>query len=116
MPAASTFLGCDGLAGLSAPSVPAGRLGRQRGDAGFVATVGIKPQSQQERSFRDSHLPLTTWFRAMWQVTSQKNGSDALGLQRVLGLGSYKTAWAMLHKLRRAMVRPGRDRLRGSSR
>jgi len=59
-------------------------------------------------------LPLTTWFRAMWYVTSQKNGGSALGLQRVLGLGSYKTAWAMLHKLRRAMVRPGRDRLRGT--
>jgi len=64
--------------------------------------------------FQDSHLPLTTWFRAMWQVTSQKHGVSALGLQRVLGLGSYKTAWAMLHKLRRAMVRPGRDRLRGT--
>ena len=63
--------------------------------------------------FQDSHLPLTTWFRAMWQVTCQKSGVSALGLQRVLGLGSYKTAWAMLHKLRRAMVRPGRDRLRG---
>lgn len=63
--------------------------------------------------FQDSKLPLTVWFRAMWQVTSQKNGVSALGLQRVLGLGSYKTAWAMLHKLRRAMVRPGRDRLRG---
>ena len=64
--------------------------------------------------FQDSHLPLTIWFRAMWQVTSQKNGISALGLQRVLGLGSYKTAWAMLHKLRRAMVRPGRERLSGS--
>ena len=63
--------------------------------------------------FQDSHLPLTTWFRAMWYVTSQKNGISALGLQRVLGLGSYKTAWAMLHKLRRAMVRPGRDQLQG---
>ena len=63
--------------------------------------------------FQDTHLPLTTWFRAMWHITSQKNGVSALGLQRVLGLGSYKTAWAMLHKLRRAMVRPGRDRLRG---
>lgn len=63
--------------------------------------------------FQDSHLPLTIWFRAMWQMTSQKNGISALGLQRVLGLGSYKTAWAMLHKLRRAMVRPGRDRLDG---
>lgn len=63
--------------------------------------------------FQDSHLPLTIWFRAMWQMTSQKNGISALGLQRVLGLGSYKTAWAMLHKLRRAMVRPGRERLDG---
>ncbi len=64
--------------------------------------------------FQDSHLPLTTWFRALWYVTSQKTGVSALGLQRVLGLGSYKTAWALLHKLRRAMVRPGRDRLRGT--
>jgi len=64
--------------------------------------------------FQDSHLSLTTWFRAMWCITSGKNGVSALGLQRVLGLGSYKTAWAMLHKLRRAMVRPGRDRLQGT--
>jgi len=63
--------------------------------------------------FQDSHLPVATWFRAMWHITSQKNGISALGLQRVLGLGSYKTAWAMLHKLRRAMIRPGRDRLTG---
>ena len=63
--------------------------------------------------FQDSHLPLTRWFRAMWYVTNQKIGVSALGLQRVLGLGSYKTAWTMLHKLRRAMVRPGRDRLHG---
>lgn len=63
--------------------------------------------------FQDSHLPLVTWFRAMWYVTNQKNGISALGLQRALGLGSYKTAWAILHKLRRAMVRPGRDRLKG---
>jgi transposase-like protein len=63
--------------------------------------------------FQDSKLPLTSWFRAMWQLTSQKNGVSALGLQRELGLGSYKTAWTMLHKLRRAMVRPGRERLQG---
>ena len=53
------------------------------------------------------------WFRAIWWVTSQKNGASALGLKRILGLGSYKTAWVWLHKLRRAMVRPGRDRLSG---
>ena len=63
--------------------------------------------------FQDSRLPLTLWFRAVWWVTSQKNGVSAMGLQRVLGLKSYKTAWTMLHKLRRAMVRPGRDRLQG---
>ncbi len=64
--------------------------------------------------FQDSRLPLTLWFRAMWYLTSQKNGASALGLQRILGFGSYQTAWAWLHKLRRAMVRPGRDRLGGT--
>ena len=49
----------------------------------------------------------------MWYITSQKNGVSALGLQRVLGLGSYRTAWLMLHKLRQAMVRPGREKLCG---
>lgn len=63
--------------------------------------------------FQDSRSPLKTWFRAIWWVTSQKTGASALGLQRVLGLGSYQTAWTWLHKLRRAMVRPGRDRLTG---
>jgi len=64
--------------------------------------------------FHRSHLPLTTWFRVMWQVTNQKNGVSAMSLQRSLGLGGYQTAWTMLHKLRRAMVRPGRDRLCGT--
>lgn len=63
--------------------------------------------------FHGTHKPLRMWFRAIWWVTSQKTGVSALGLQGILGLGSYKTAWAWLHKLRRAMVRPGRDRLSG---
>jgi transposase-like protein len=63
--------------------------------------------------FQDTRKPLRTWFLAMWFTTSQKNGVSALGLQRVLGLGSYETAWTWMHKLRRAMVRPGRDRLIG---
>lgn len=63
--------------------------------------------------FQDTRKPLRLWFRAMWWITSQKNGASALGLQQVLGLGSYETAWVWLHKLRRAMVRPGRDRLSG---
>jgi transposase-like protein len=50
----------------------------------------------------------------MWHITNQKYGANALGLKRLLGLGSYHTAWQWLHKLRRAMVRPNRDRLSGT--
>ena len=64
--------------------------------------------------FQDSHKPLSMWFRAIWWITSQKNGASALGLQRILGIGSYKTAWTWLHKLRVAMVRPGREKLKGT--
>lgn len=64
--------------------------------------------------FADTHKPLRLWFEAIWYVTNQKLGASALGVQRVLGLGSYRTAWSWLHKLRRAMVRPGRDRLAGA--
>lgn len=63
--------------------------------------------------FQDSRKPLVFWFRALWHVTNQKSGTSALGLQRALDLGSYTTAWLWLHKMRRAMVRPGRDRLSG---
>ncbi len=63
--------------------------------------------------FQDTKKPLRLWFRAIWYLTTQKYGTNALGLQRILGLGNYRTAWTWLHKLRRAMVRPGRDRLSG---
>ena len=63
--------------------------------------------------FQDSRIPLRVWFRAIWHVVSQKHGLSALGLQRVLGLNRYETTWTMLHKLRIAMVRPGRERLGG---
>ena len=77
------------------------------GGCGFQASVTAGT------IFHRSRKPLTLWFRAMWQITSQKYGANALGLQRVLGLGSYHTAWEWLHRFRRAMVRPGRDRLSG---
>ena len=63
--------------------------------------------------FDKTRTPLTTWFAAAWYITNQKFGASALGLQRVLGLGSYQTAWTIQHKLRRAMVRPQRDLLSG---
>jgi len=63
--------------------------------------------------FQRTHMPLQLWFRAMWYVTNQKYGISALGLQWALGLGSYRTAWTWMHKLRLVMVRPSRVRLSG---
>lgn len=57
--------------------------------------------------------PLLMWFRAMWWVCTQKTGVSAAGLKRILGLKSTQTAWAWLHKLRRAMIRAGREKLSG---
>jgi transposase-like protein len=77
------------------------------------AACGYQASVTAGTIFQDTRKPLTLWFRAIWWVTSQKTGTSAMGLQRVLGLRSYKTAWTWQHKLRRAMVRPGRDRLSG---
>jgi len=63
--------------------------------------------------FEGTRKPLRMWFLTMWYVTNQKLGGSALGMQRILGLGSYQTAWTWLHKMRRAMVRSGRDQLAG---
>lgn len=63
--------------------------------------------------FDKTRTPLKVWLAAAWYLTSQKQGVSALGLQRVLGLGSYQTAWTMLHRFRCAMVRPDRERLKG---
>jgi transposase-like protein len=63
--------------------------------------------------FAGTRTPLRGWFAAIWQLATHKQGMSALGFQRAMGLGSYETAWAHLHKLRRAMVRPRRDLLCG---
>jgi len=63
--------------------------------------------------FHRTQTPLTIWFAAAWYMTTSKNGVSAKSLQRILGFGSYQTAWSMLHRYRSAMVRPGRDRLSG---
>ena len=60
-----------------------------------------------------TRTPLTVWFEAAWLMTTSKAGTSALNLQRVLGLGSYQTAWAMLHRYRDVMVVPERDKLSG---
>lgn len=77
------------------------------------AACGAQTSVTAGTVFQDTRKPLRLWLHAMWWVTGQKTGASALGLQRLLGLGSYETAWGWLHKLRRAMIRPGRDRLSG---
>lgn len=64
--------------------------------------------------FDRRRTPLTVWFTACWMFAAQKDGVSALSLQRALEIGSYPTAWAMLHRLRSVLVRPGRDRLTGT--
>ena len=64
--------------------------------------------------FHKSTKPLLVWFRAIWWMVAQKNGVSAKGLQKVLGLGSYRTSWTWLHKFRRLMVLNGRTKLQGT--
>jgi transposase-like protein len=63
--------------------------------------------------FDRTRTPLTVWFHACWLFATNKDGVSAQSLQRTLEIGSYQTAWAMLHRLRSVLVRPGRDRLSG---
>ena len=64
--------------------------------------------------FDRTRTPLTVWLTAIWLFGTAKNGISALSLKRTLGIGSYQTAWAMLHRLRSVLVRPGRERLTGT--
>lgn len=91
------------------------RRGWPRRANGLVECAGCsyKVSPTAGTIFDRTRLPLSVWFHAMWLVTHQKNGMSALSLQRQLGLSRYETTWVVLHKLRRAMVRPGRDRLHG---
>lgn len=64
--------------------------------------------------FDRTRTPLTAWFSACWLFATQEAGISALRLQRSLEIGSYQTSWAMLHRLRSVLVRPGRDLLDGA--
>ena len=64
--------------------------------------------------FEQTNKPLKLWFRAIWWMVAQKSGVSAKGLQKVLGIGSYKTAWTWLHKLRLLTINPERQKLSGT--
>jgi hypothetical protein len=112
----------------------AGHLARRRWPNGFVCPGcgGAKGWALKTKAFtwecaacrrqtsvtagtimHASHLPLKVWFTAIHILTSHSNGVSALQLQAQLGLGSYKSGWLLLQKLRRAMVDPGRGLLEG---
>jgi len=99
--------------GFVCPACSGSKAWQMRGGLWLCANCRRQVSVKAGTIFQDSRLPLRLWFRAMWYITSQKNGSSAKNVQRLLGLGSYQTAWTWLHKLRRAMVRPDRDRLQG---
>ena len=99
--------------GFSCPRCGDGGCWRTGRGLWMCAGCGLKTSATAGTIFHRSHTPPSTWFAAIWFVTSQKNGVSAKGLQDALGFGSYETAWAWLHKLRRAMVRPERELLDG---
>jgi transposase-like protein len=99
--------------GFRCPRCGAGKSWPVRGVWLQCAACGHQTSVTAGTVFQDTRTSLKLWFDTMWWVTTQKNGASALGLQRVLGLKQYQTAWTWLHKLRRAMVRPGRDLLTG---
>lgn len=96
---------CPRCAGVVDWSTDAGR--HRCGDCGRHITVTAGT------IFHGTRTPLTVWFEAAWLLMASKQGLSALELQRVTGLGSYQTAWAMLHKFRTAMSSQDRDRLTG---
>ena len=111
-PALIIWAVCAGQMAFDARHVGAAERGRPRHSTGSVG-CGRKTSVTAGTIFHRTRTPLSTWFAAIWLVTSQKNGASAQNLYDMLGLGSYETAWAWLHKLRRAMVRPDRELLCG---
>ncbi len=64
--------------------------------------------------FQGTRKPLRLWFHVMWWMVSQKTGASAKNLQHTMGFRRYETAWTWLHKLRNCMIRPDRNRLKGT--
>ena len=80
----------------------------------MCAACGARTSPTAGTIFDRTRTPLTVWFTTCWLFATQKDGISALSLQRALEIGSYQTAWAMLHRVRSVLVRPGRERLRGT--
>jgi transposase-like protein len=99
--------------GFVCPACDARDAWRIGGGMWMCAQCGRKTSVTAGTIFHRTRTPMSTWFAAAWLLTSQKNGMSALALKEQFGFGSYETAWAWLHKFRRAMVRPDRELLSG---
>ena len=89
--------------------------GWRLGDGRFMCSAcGARTSVTAGTMFDRTRTPLTVWFTACWLFATGKDGISALSLKRTLEIGSYQTAWAMLHRLRSVLVRPGRDLLTGT--
>ena len=100
----------EGVQGPACGAAAAWRTGRGQFRCSVCQRQTVAPAGT---IFAGTRKPLRTGFHAMWSVTSQTRGVNAVGRQRVLGLRRYQTAWAWRHTLRRAMGRPGRERRSG---
>ena len=88
------------------------RVWTERGGVLFeCAECGHQTSLTSGTALEKTTKPLKVWFRAVFEISSRRNGISAKDLQRIMGFGSYKTAWTWLHKLRRALVRPNREPL-----
>ena len=83
---------------------------------GSFKCAGCKAQTALTAGtlFDRRRTPLTVWFAVCWQFATAKDGVSALAVKRTLQIGSYQTAWAMLHRLRSVLVRPGRELMSGT--
>lgn len=99
--------------GFVCPQCGADRAWRTSRGLWYCRDCGVQTSVTAGTIFHRTRKPLRLWFRTMWHITTQKYSTNALGLKRVVEPGCYETSWQWLHKLRRAMVRPGRDRLSG---
>jgi transposase-like protein len=100
--------------GFVCPDCGHGR-GWRLGDGRIMcAACGRRTSVTAGTIFDKTRTPLTVWFAACWSFATAKDGISALGLQKALEIGSLQTAWAMLHRLRSVLVRPGRELLAGT--
>ncbi len=79
----------------------------------YCSSCGHQASITAGTVYHSTRKSLCKWFMAMYLISSSKQGMSAKELQRQLGLGSYQTAWAWLHKLRACIVDPNRQPLKG---